>query len=149
MAFAGYLNPAQRSLIALRGRTMRYMGSAQATLRKHEQVVSTVVNTAEVGAAAFLCGVAQGKWPGTGVWGVPVDLVAGLGLHVLAFAGIGGKYSSHLHAFGDGALASYLVTLGRDVGSKMSGMAGVDGVGLSGGASLADEELARMVRAGR
>lgn len=115
--------------------------------------LNTVIQTAEVGAAAFACGIVQGVWPGRSLWGVPYDLLAGLGLHVLAFAGVGKGYQKHMHALGDGALAAFLVTVGRDAGGelkrkyKIEGVSGIDGV--SGGASLADEELARMVRAGR
>ncbi len=126
--------------------------AATTKLRTFNKTMDAVINTAEVGAAAFACGLVQGKWPGKNLWGVPYDLVAGLTLHVLGFAGVGGaKYARHMHSFGDGALASFLVTTGRDVGARldtlMSGVSGMDGV--SGGASLADEELARMVRAGR
>lgn len=143
------------SLARARGGAIAAYRSARAKVAKHERVAGTVIQTAEVGAAAFLCGVVQGKFPNKNLFGIPYDLAAGLALHVMGFAGVGGKYASHMHSFGDGALASYLVTTGKGVGANLPNMPdlsstrGDDFVGLSGGASLADEELARMVRAGR
>jgi hypothetical protein len=140
---------------------------ARIALAKADQAVDTVITTSEVSAASFLFGLAQGKFGGVAVFGVPIDLLSGLGLHVLAFAGIGGKNSYHLHSFGDGALASFFGGLGRQVGRQIQTPAdrermlkhgaktGIlpDGTyavgGVTGGASLADEELARMVAAGR
>lgn len=139
----------------------RMTAKAKGVIAKADQAVATVITTSEVGAASFLFGLAQGKFGGIAVVGIPIDLVAGLGLHVLAFAGIGGKNASHLHAFGDGALASFFNKLGNDVGvsirtpadeariaKQRSGMKG-ELSGLTGGAALADEELARMVSASR
>jgi hypothetical protein len=150
-----YALPSYGSLVARRGGAMAAVRRARSTIAKHEAIAGTVIKTAEVGAAAFVCGVVQGKYPGKDIFGLPIDLTAGLALHILGFAGVGGRYASHMHAFGDGALASYLVSVGKDVGKTAkwlpgSNSSGVDGVGgISGGASLADEELARMVRAGR
>jgi hypothetical protein len=140
-------------------------------MAKADKAVATVITTSEVSAASFLFGLAQGKFGGVAVVGVPADLLAGLGLHVLGFAGIGGVNANHLHAFADGALASFFNKLGRDVGYTLQtdgdrariaksgkyatlpgGSFSVGGNamdGVTGGAALADEELARMVAAGR
>ena len=64
---------------------------------KSEEGVETLVATAEISAAAFLSGVVQGRTGGIEVVGVPLDLGLGAGLHVLAFAGFGGRMSEHLH----------------------------------------------------
>jgi hypothetical protein len=150
-----------------RGLRMR-MGSATKDRAKFPEVVKSVITTAEVGGTALLFGIAQGKYGGAVLWGVPVDAITGVGLHLLAFANLkflGGKaVSPHLHAVADGALASFAGALGRQIGRKYqtaddrARIAGLGGgllasgkstVGLSGGASLADEELARMVAATR
>ena len=97
----------------------RMTNKAKSVIAKADQAVGTAITTSEVGAAAFLFGVAQGKFGGFAFRGIPIDLVAGMGLHVLAFAGYGGKNASHLHAFGDGALASFFNNLGVNVGASI------------------------------
>lgn len=147
-------------IVRFKNHADRVSSKARAALAKADEAVSTVITTSEVSAASFLFGLAQGKYGGIAIVGVPVDLLAGLALHIAAFAGIGGKNSSHLHAFGDGALASFFGGLGRQVGRSIqtpedrariaqSGVSGALDGGTTGGASLADEELARMVAAGR
>lgn len=147
-------------IVRFKGMADRKIARAERMKLRTEAAIATVVNTSEVSASAFLFGLAQGKFGGISLVGVPVDLLAGLGLHILGFAGIGGKNANHLHAFADGALASFFTGLGRQVGvtiqtpadkeriAQSAGMAGEIG-GVTGGAALADEELARMVAAGR
>lgn len=91
---------------------------ASKALEQAEDVLKVGVRTAEVGAAAFGLGVLSGKTQGgmPEVVGVPIDLGAGAVLHTLGFLGVGGDLSEHMHNFGDGALASYLVTQGVVVG---------------------------------
>lgn len=143
------------------------MAKAHAALAKIGDSVETIVTTSEVSASSFLFGLAQGKFGGIAVFGIPVDLLSGLALHIAGFAGVGGRSAHHLHAFADGALASFFGGLGRHVGRqiqtdgdrerivKSGGKFGVmpgSGAyvsGTTGGAALADEELARMVAAGR
>jgi len=145
----------------------RAMGKWRAMQESTEHAIQSVIASSEVSAASFAFGLVQGKWGGVAVIGVPADLIAGLGLHILAFAGVGGKQSiDHLHAFGDGALASFFNGLGRQVGRSiqttkdrerimehggglLSSGATMGAEGTTGGASLADEELARMVASGR
>ncbi len=147
-------------IVRFKQRTDSLSAKARAALAKADQAVETVITTSEVSAAAFLFGLAQGKFGGVAIVGVPVDLLAGLGLHIAAFAGIGGRNAHHLHAFADGALGSFFNALGRTVGRQLQTEADVArmqarssfalmGGETTGGASLADEELARMVAAGR
>ena len=139
---------------------------AKAITDKVGDSIETVVRTAEVGAAAFALGVVNGKFNGIKIVGIPVDLLSGVALHTLGFMGVGGKNAEHLHAFGDGAIASFAVTMGREFGYRWqvgggaklpSGMQGaqseivgstVQGARVTGGAGVADAELERMVRAG-
>ena len=153
----------------------RVANRAKNVLQEQKDRANTVINTAEVSAASFLFGLAQGKFGGIEFVGVPVDLIAGVALHVMGFADVAGKKNSrHFHAIGDGALASFFNGVGRNLGYSVQtdddrrriaeaaakrkkqystlpsgaysfGMSGEE----SGGASLADEELARMVAAGR
>jgi len=85
---------------------------------------------------------------------LPTDLVAGIGLHVAGL--FSGKYGHHLHAFADGALASFATTAGYRVGERakdggfmkgLSGMFGDVGAAPTGGASISDKELDSLVRA--
>jgi hypothetical protein len=145
----------------------RLIQKARASMETVDNAVASFVTTSEISAASFLFGLGQGKFGGIAIFGVPVDLLSGLGLHLLAFAA-GGKWKNlhHLHAFGDGAMASFFGGLGRQVGRQIQTpkdrarmlrhgaktAALPDGsytVGGTGGGSLADEELARMVAAGR
>lgn len=82
------------------------------------RTVETVVHTTEVSSAAFVAGVAQGRWGGIELLGIPLDLGLAVALHVGAFAGLAGKMSPHLHGFGDGFLGAFLTTVGRDVGRE-------------------------------
>jgi len=167
------LSVSQKDIINFKNHAERAIKKSRTVIEKSKQTMDTVVNTTEVGAAAFLFGLAQGKFGGIQIVGVPLDLLAGIGLHIAAFSGVGGKGNQkHLHAFADGALASFFNHLGRDVGYAVQTPADREritkyatakkkqyatlpggqysfGVGSSGGASLADEELARMVSAGR
>lgn len=105
-------------------KALRAQKRLQGASKKADQVVEQVVHTSEVGAAAFIAGVVQGRTGGIEVLGVPLDLGLAASLHGLAFLGIGGKMASHLHGFGDGFLAAFLATTGRGVGATMREKAG-------------------------
>jgi hypothetical protein len=157
----------QHDIIRFKQHADRMTARARAVMEKTDEAVASFITTSEVSASSFLFGLAQGKFGGIAIFGVPVDLLTGLALHVAAFAA-GGKYKNlhHLHAFADGALASFFGGLGRQVGRQIQTPADVERMmrsgrasalpdgkytvgGVTGGASLADEELARMVAAGR
>jgi hypothetical protein len=86
------------------------------------EAMGTVIQTTEVGVAAFGMGVLRGRFgESLNLLGVPIDLGAGVLLHVLGFMGAAGKqYDEHLHNFGDGMLAAYLTVLGAGIGDSMS-----------------------------
>ncbi len=84
--------------------------------KKGESVVGELVCAAEVSASAFAFGAIQGRYGAVEVLGVPADLGAAVLLHLAGFVGVAGKASEHLHAFGDGALASFFFTMGRGTG---------------------------------
>lgn len=79
----------------------------------------------EVGGAAFGLGFVHGR-KGTmpEKFGVPLDLGAAIGLHLLAFSGYTKGAAKHLHALGDGALAYYLGSLGGQWGQRRRKAAG-------------------------
>lgn len=85
--------------------------------------VKTAVDTVEVGGAAFAFGVINGRMGGVEFVGMPLDLVAALACHGFAFL-LDGEYAEHLHNFGNGALATYLATMGASVGHEMAMKAG-------------------------
>jgi hypothetical protein len=98
----------------------RWKARAQTVAKTGERATERIVRTVEVSAAGFALGMAKGKWgPSLSVWGIPVDLIAGLGLHGLGYLGVAGKHEDHLHAFGDGALAVWFAGLGAGVGAKI------------------------------
>jgi hypothetical protein len=153
------LHLTQHDIIRFKHQAESMKARAKSALAKADQAVDALVRTSEVSLAAFGFGVLRGRFADQGgvtLLGVPVDLLSGVGFHILGLAGVGGAKAHHLHAFGDGALAAYFASLGTRVGVGWAkgGGAGISGLldaaaGRTGGASLADEELARMVRAGR
>jgi hypothetical protein len=127
-------------------------------LRKETRLSRTV----EVSASAFAFGLIQGKFASQGgktALHLPVDLLAGAGFHLFGLLPFMRGYAHHLHALGDGAMASFFTTTGYRVGERWarggsfrSGIAGVfgdsAGAPTSGGSSIADKELESLVRAG-
>jgi hypothetical protein len=97
---------------ALQKRLSRFKEKAQETTEK-------VVRTVEVGSMALGMGILQGRSGSIEVMGVPLELGAGVALNLLGYFGAAGKHSDHLNNFGDGALASYLTTVGKGVGAAM------------------------------
>lgn len=133
------------------------MSGADAGLRKQNRFI----RTGTVALSAFGFGLLQGKFKDKGgavAWGLPVDLLAGAAFHVIGLIPFARPYAHHLAAIGDGALASFFTTSGYRVGERWakggslsSGIAGLFGDSaaqpVSGGASIADRELASLVRA--
>ncbi len=119
------------------------------------------VRSSEIALSSFTFGVLQGRFKAQGgltVFALPVDLLAGATFHALGLFGFARPYAHHLHAFGDGALASFFTTTGYRVGERMAaggglvkslgGMFGDVGAEKepAGGATLADQELSNLVR---
>lgn len=96
----------------LQKRMMRFKAHAEKTTEK-------VVRTVEVGAMALGMGMAQGRYGSVEIVGVPAELAVGGVLNLLGYFGIAGKHSDHLNNLGDGALAAYLTTVGKGVGTAM------------------------------
>jgi hypothetical protein len=96
----------------LQKRMMRFKAHAEKTTEK-------VVRTVEVGAMALGMGIVQGRSGSVEIVGVPLELGIGAGLNLLGYFGIAGKHSDHLNNLGDGALAAYLTTVGKGVGTAM------------------------------
>lgn len=136
-------------------RLLKSAQSAKASIKRAreraDEAIGRVVQTTEIGSAAFVMGVVNGRWNGVEVLGVPLDLLLGGGLHVLAFAGVA---SDHLHNFGDGSLASYSTTLGAGIGREMAQKAAVAPGGTTatgyrfaaGAGPLSDAQLADLAR---
>lgn len=117
------------------------------------------VRSSEIALSSFTFGVLQGRFKSKGglTLFLPVDLIAGATFHILGLFNFARPYAHHLHAFGDGAIASAFTTMGYRVGERWeaggslrSGMKGIfgDSAPVAGGASLADNELANLVKAG-
>ena len=133
------------------------MGNTDSALRTQNRFVRSGL----VVLSSFSFGLWQGKHKDKGgavAWGLPVDLMAGAAFHVLGLIPFARPYAHHLAALGDGALASFFTTSGYRVGERWakggslsSGIAGMFGDSaaqpVSGGASIADRELASLVRA--
>jgi len=132
------LQLSSRDIVRYAEQAKNLKNRAQKALDKSHETVEHLVRTAEVSASAFALGMIQGKYGKQSViMGVPIDLGAGLGAHLAAIMGIGGHMAPHLHAFGDGALACYLSTLGMATGLAWKHKSLGGGEGGSGGALAA------------
>jgi hypothetical protein len=143
----------QAEIGELRVRAERLAARAKTMTAKAEAAVEHLVQSVEIGGAAFALGIINGRFDAPEPMGVPLDLGTGVALHLLGFLGVGGKFTEHLHNFADGALASYLVTLGFSVGGKMRTSAGLPAAaapgalpGATAGQGLTDAELANLAR---
>lgn len=89
-----------------------------------EEAIGHGMEVAEVSAAAFAFGYANGRWARPGedlkVLGIPADLAAGFGLTGLALLGGFGKYSEHGVNIGAGALAAFGYRSGLELGAQAS-----------------------------
>lgn len=120
------------------------------------KLMDLAVSTAEAGAVAFTFGFMHGRAPEKLMIGpVPLELAVGVGAHAIGVFGPQ-DMSSHMHAVGVGAIASFLHSLGRGVGRKARKAAGLPPAAesilageeseVTGGGALSDEELARLAR---
>jgi hypothetical protein len=92
-----------------------------------EQTIGTAIAAVEVTGTTFGLEFLRGK-SGTdnadsgerelNVGGVPVALLVGVGGHVAGFAGVGGKFASHLNNIGNGGLAAWAAQFGFQQGVK-------------------------------
>jgi hypothetical protein len=145
-------------LARYRGAAEKMRGRLQSVRKQAEGVIETGVRSVVVGGTAFGLGLANGRYGGVKVAGVPVDLGLAIVSHMAGFAGLGGTQNKHLHSVGDGALAAYLATTGRGVGIKMAAnsegakavkdrVAGELAAAGLGGQRLTSEQLDNLARA--
>jgi hypothetical protein len=143
------------SIGGYRGAASSMVHGAGSMLRREFQLVST----AEIALSSFTFGVIQGRYQKSGgavFFGLPVDLLSGAAFHLLAMLGVARPYKHHLQALGTGAIATYLSITGYRVGERWGAggkfLSAVQGafVGedapVSGGSSVADEELKKLVQ---
>lgn len=92
--------------------------SAKRVREEAQETVMTVVRSVEVGGTAFGLGIVNGRFQRPELLGVPADLLVAIGAHGLGFA-MDKNVAPHCHNIGDGALCSYLSTMGIGIGTKM------------------------------
>lgn len=152
-------------LLTRQGVLSRYGGysGGRGLLRQADSVLHREmksVRSAEIALSTFGFGVLQGRFKKVGglTFGLPIDLVAGAVLHALPMLfGFARPLAHHYHAVADGALASFFTTTGYRVGERwaaggglrasLSGIFG-DEKPVAGGSTIADAELASLVKAG-
>ena len=151
------------ALMLTRGGVMSRWGGSSGLAHRldmglHRELKS--VTACEVSIAAFGFGVIQGRFKKAGglTLGLPVDLVAGVALHAIPMLfGFAKPMAHHYHAVANGALASFFTTTGYRVGERWGSGGGLrasltgifgDEKPVAGGASIADQELASLIKAG-
>lgn len=151
------LQLSKADVVRMREKAERLQSYAKRTMEKSKAIVHTTVRTVEVTAAAFGWGIVKGRWGEVELFGAPLSLVGGLGLHLLGFFGVAGDMSSHLHAFADGSMASWATTTGVQAGDAWKTKQATAALKAAGAAAALpgaktsgalDAELARAV-AGR
>lgn len=89
-------------------------------LRKHgEHVMEKVLRTAETSGTAFGLGLLNGYHGPITVAKVPLELLLAAGFELGGYLGLAGKHSDHLNSIGDGALSTFAVIKGVQIGSEM------------------------------
>ena len=96
----------------------RMQRDAERDQARKESYMGQLTQTAEIGAGALASGVLSGRFGALSLGPIPLDLLAGLGLHALGFSGMLGNLSDDAHNVGDGMLAAYLVKLGAGLGTE-------------------------------
>lgn len=149
-----------KSQTALREKFLSMRGRLQRLNEKAGEAMEGVIMTLEIQAGAFLFGAIQGAFyepdpanpnqkPGVHVLGIPVEALAGIGLILGGFMGVGGaKYSTHMEHLGNGVLAAWTSNLGRGWGFKFKAerkkLAGGSTKGETQGESLRDQVSALL-----
>lgn len=161
---------AEKASLAKFKAIQKKLENAQKKIAKVREVaddkVQHLVRTSEVSMGAFAFGLAHGYANGNpqsladNVGGIPTPLLGAAVLHGMGLFGIGGDMASHLHSFGDGALAAFASNFGRQIGSIKANnptaslgdvvkqaMKPGDQLTLTAGQRLTDAELAALAKA--
>lgn len=148
-----------KSTNALREKFLSMRGRLARLNEKAGEAMEGVVMTLEIQAGAFLFGAIQGAFyepdpakpdqkPGVHILGIPVEALAGIGLIVGGFMGVGGsKWSEHMEHLGNGALAAWTSNLGRGYGFKFRSERKAKAGGSTKGESVEGESLRDQVSA--
>lgn len=99
-------------------------GKISRAKEKTEEAMAHGLQLVEVAGACGLAGYLNTKMGDNGEYqirGVPADLLAGIGLHALAFLGAAGKYGEHAHNVADGLVAAYAYRAGAAAAAAPSG----------------------------
>lgn len=107
-------------------------GAAKRARERAEDSVMNVVQTVEVVGTGFSLGAINGRFGGVEVLGIPLDLLSGASLHLLAMF-MGATAAEHTRNFADGALCSWGTMTGLGVGREMARGGGYAMQGAAGG----------------
>lgn len=113
----------------------RYADRALKSVRDVDNMSPTsrqLVRAGETLGTAAIVGYLSGRYGPLKVGNVPMDLAAGLGLHLAAFLGLGGKWDEHMHNVANGALLAYVVKFSVGLGTQSRAKAGLPPVTVSG-----------------
>jgi hypothetical protein len=110
---------ASQGLARMRHQVERFKMATKNARAKAGEVTEALLTLGETAGTAFAFGYYEGAVTSPKqfeFFGVPAPLLAGLGAHAFALLGVGRGMDEHLRAIGNGALASHLNGIGRQMG---------------------------------
>jgi hypothetical protein len=117
-----HVSNAQLHQIADRG--LSAIRRLQSMKAQAQEQAAIVIEALETSASTFGFSFARGYWAQPGqdvaIAGIPIDLVGAIVFHGMGFVGGMGQYKKDMHNFGNGALASYVATLGLKMGVEQA-----------------------------
>lgn len=112
----------RETVTSLKAKLTRARERANKAREDTSLAVAQALQAVEVSGTAFSLAYARGRFGDDegelAVMGMPVGLLGGIAGHAVAFMGIAGEYSEHVHNISDGAFAEYAVQQGQTIGYR-------------------------------
>lgn len=112
----------RETVSTLKAKLTRARDRANKAREDTSAAVAQGLQMVEVSGTAFGLAYARGRFGDDegelAVMGMPVGLLGGIAGHAVAFLGIAGEYSEHVHNVSDGAFAEYAVQQGQSIGYR-------------------------------
>lgn len=137
------------TLRKLAERGERAMTTLKNVRKQGEHVVEKVMRTAETSVTGFGLGLLNGYHGPVTVAKIPLELLLAGGLELAGYLGLGGKHSDHLNNIGDGALTTFGVIKGVQIGTEIKAkhLASGGQPTAASGSRMSDAEIRAQIEA--